>query len=350
MDFSKIKHALFVAILAAITISFAYIIRPFAYPILWAAIIAGLFYPISSWLTKVLRAPNLASAITLILVFLVIVLPIAAVGTLVVNESMNLYGSINENRGQISSSLQTALAWIQNNPYAGRLNIDQSLIAQKFGDAAQYVTSYLILAAKDFTQNSFVFLLMFVIMFYTLFFFVRDGAGFLKKIMHLCPLGDTHEKLLYSRFTSTARATLKGSLIVGLIQGTLGGLMFWFAGIQGAIIWGVLMVLASTIPGIGSYFIWLPAAIIMIIIGKVWTGVAMMLFGGLVIGTIDNIIRPILVGKDTQMHPLLVLFSTLGGIVVFGISGFVIGPIVTSLLLAFWEMYERAYKKELDNN
>ncbi|OGH83953.1 MAG: hypothetical protein A2261_01645 [Candidatus Magasanikbacteria bacterium RIFOXYA2_FULL_44_8] len=350
MDFAKLKQVIFITLLGSITFLFLYIMKTFAYPILWAAIIAGLFYPISSWLIKKLHAPNLGTTITLVLVFLVIIIPITFVGSLVVNESINLYGSISNNRSEISSSLQTALAWVQHNPYTSRLNIDQDMIAQKFGDAAQYITSYLIMAAKNFTQNSFVFILMFVIMFYTLFFFVRDGAGFLRALMHLCPLGDTHEKLLYNRFTSTARATLKGSLIVGLIQGTLGGLMFWLAGIQGAMIWGILMVLMSTIPGIGSYFIWLPAAIVMIIIGKLWIGVAMILFGALVIGTIDNILRPILVGKDTQMHPLLVLFSTLGGIVVFGISGFVIGPVITSLLLAFWEMYEHAYRKELNKN
>jgi len=350
MDFSKIKHYIFAFLLLCITVLFFYIIRPFAFPVLWAAIIAGLFYPAFRWLKKWLKSPNLASAITLILVFLVIIIPVTAIAGLVVNESIELYTSITDNKGQISSSLQAVLNWVVTNPYTERFHIDQTFWIQKFGEVAQTITGYLIVSAKNFTQNSFVFLAMFIIMFYTLFFFVRDGDKLLRKLMHLCPLGDAHEKLLYNKFTSTARATLKGSLIVGLIQGALGGGMFAIAGIQGAVIWGVLMVLLSVIPGIGSYFIWLPAAIVMLLIGKIWTGIAMMLFGALVIGTIDNILRPILVGKDTQMHPLLVLFSTLGGIVVFGISGFVIGPIITSMLLAFWEMYEQNYRIDLNNN
>jgi len=187
-------------------------------------------------------------------------------------------------------------------------------------------------------------------MFYALFFFVRDGEVLLKKLMHLCPLGDRYEKILYAKFTSTVRATIKGTMTVGLLQGILGYLMFVLAGVKGAAIWGVLMIIMASIPAVGCYFIWLPIAIWEITVGNTTYGIAMILFGTLVIGTIDNLIRPLLVGRDTQMHPLMVLFSTLGGISVFGISGFVIGPVIASLLLAFWEMYDEYYKKDLDNN
>lgn len=350
MDFSKLKNYLFLILLVGITVIFLYIIKPFAYPIIWAAIIAGLFYPVYKWLNKWLHSANLSTVITLVLVFFIIVIPLTAISSLVISESFNLYTSISNNSSQIGSSVQTVLNWIQHNPYTARLNIDPSFWTEKFSELATTVTNYLLVSAKNFTQNSLVFFAMFVIMFYTLFFFVRDGEKILRQMMHLCPLGDNHEKMLYNKFTSTARATLKGSLIVGLIQGALGGIMFRVAGIEGAVIWGIMMVLLSVIPGIGSYFVWLPAAIVMMILGKFWVGIGMILFGALVIGTIDNFLRPILVGKDTQMHPLLVLFSTLGGIVVFGITGFVIGPIITALLLAFWEMYEHYYKNNLEND
>jgi predicted PurR-regulated permease PerM len=338
------------ALLAAISIAFISIIKTFAYPIFWAAIIAAVFYPIYKSIDKKIKLPNLSTVITMMMILVVIVVPLLTVSILVIGESFNLYSSITTSSGQINESIRHALEWVRNNPYTAQLNIDQSFWTEKFADLAKTITGFLLMSAKELTQNSIVFMIMFFITFYTLFFFIRDGEKLLKKLMHLCPLGDDHEILLYNKFTSTARATIKGSLIVGLIQGTLGGAMFAIAGIPGALIWGILMVLLASVPGIGPYFIWLPAAIIMIIIGNVWTGICMILFGALVIGTIDNILRPVLVGKDSQMHPLLVLLSTLGGIAVFGVSGFIIGPVVASLMLAFWDMYEHYYRKDLDKN
>lgn len=350
MDFIKIRNFIFLALLVAVSIAFLWIIKTFAYPIFWAAIIAGTFYPLYRIINKKLTIPNLSTAITMAIILIIIVIPLILVSSLVVKESIDLYSSLTYNSGQINESIHSAMEWVKNNPYTARFNIDETFWATKFSELAKAVTTFLIGSAKSFTQNSIVFLIMLFITFYTLFFFIRDGEAMLKKLMHLCPLGDDHEKMLYDKFTSTTRATIKGSLIVGLIQGALGGAMFAIAGIDGAIIWGILMVLVSSVPGIGSYFIWLPAAIIMLISGHTWTGVGMILFGSLVIGTIDNFLRPVLVGKDSQMHPLLVLLSTLGGIAVFGISGFIIGPIIAALMMAFWEMYEHSYRKDLNKN
>jgi len=350
MDFSKMRNFLFLALLAAVTVAFIWVIKTFAYPIFWAAIIAGMFYPIYRFINRKLNVPNLSTAITMMITIAVIVVPLILIGTLVVNQSIDMYNSLSQNSGSIKTGVSAAVDWVRHNPLTSQLNIDQATITAKFTELAQSLTGFLLNSAKSFTQNSVVFLIMLFITFYSLFFFIRDGEKLLKKLMHLCPLGDDQEKMLYNKFTSTTRATIKGSLIVGLIQGTLGGLMFWIAGIDGAIIWGILMVLLASVPGIGPYFVWLPAAIIVIIMGRVWTGIGMILFGALVIGTIDNILRPMLVGKDSQMHPLLVLLSTLGGIAVFGLSGFIIGPIIASLMLAFWEMYEAHYRKQLEKN
>ncbi len=350
MDFAKIRNFLFLTLLAIVSIAFLWIIKTFAYPIFWAAIIAGIFYPLYRIVNKKLNVPNLSTAITMTVIFFIIIIPLILVSSLVVKESINLYSSLASNGGEINNSIHNAIEWVKNNPYTTRLNIDEAFWAAKFSELTKGVTTFLISSAKSFTQNTIIFLIMLFVSFYTLFFFIRDGEKILKKMMHLCPLGDEHEKMLYDKFTSTARATIKGSLIVGLIQGALGGLMFAVVGIDGAIIWGILMVLASSVPGVGPYFIWLPVAIVMLITGHTWTGIGMILFGGLVIGTIDNFLRPILVGKDSQMHPLLVLLSTLGGIAVFGISGFIIGPIIAALMMAFWDMYENSFRKNLDKN
>ncbi|EKD44041.1 MAG: permease [uncultured bacterium] len=269
---------------------------------------------------------------------------------MVIKEALDLYNIATKNSSQISEGVQSAIQWIKQNPYTEQLNINPTLLSQKLIELYQSITSFLLDGAKTLTQNSIIFVVMFFVMFYALFFFIRDGEKFLQKLMHLCPLGDRYETILYNKFTSTVRATIKGSIAVGLLQGILGWIMFMLAGVQGALIWGILMVLLASIPGVGSYFVWLPVALFMLLSGRIGAGIGMLLFGTLVIGTIDNICRPILVGKDSEMHPLLVLFSTLGGIVTFGISGFIIGPVIASLLLAFWEMYDEYYKKDLENN
>lgn len=344
------RHLIFFILLGAVTFGFFTIMQPFFYSLFWAAILASIFYPFYKWLNQKIKSDNLSSTLTLVLIFFIIVLPLIGIGTLVAKEAFDLYGKAAGNSNQINNMVQTALQWIEQNPYTKQWHIDQSFLTQKIVEFYQSVTGFLLESAKTITQNSLIFTVMFFIMFYALFFFVRDGENFLKKLMHLCPLGDRYEKILYNKFTSTVRATIKGSLTVGLIQGVLGWAMFAVARVEGALIWGMLMVLLASIPGVGSYFIWLPVAILMLLTGKIGAGVGMILFGTLVIGTVDNFLRPVLVSKDSQMHPLLVLFSTLGGIVVFGISGFIIGPVIASLLLAFWEMYDEYYKKDLDRN
>ncbi|MEK7681046.1 MAG: AI-2E family transporter [Patescibacteria group bacterium] len=350
MDFSKVKNLIFLSLLVLATSGFLYILKPFFYPIFWAAVMASVVYPIYRSMAKKTKSPNLSSVLTVVIVVFIIIIPVVILGSLIVKESLEIYDSINNNKGAISESIKNLIGWIKNNQITQRFNIDEQVLAERLTDITKTITSYIFTGVKNLTQNSLTFLVMFVITIYTLFFFLRDGEKMLKKIMHICPLGDKHEIILYKKFTSTSRATLKGTLIIGAIQGALGALLFTIVGVQGALIWGIVMMLFSVIPGFGSYVVWLPAAIVMFLIGNVWQGIVIVAVGTLIISTIDNFIRPILVGKDTQMHPLLILFSTLGGLIFFGISGFVIGPIITALLLSLWEMYEEYYHSELDHN
>ncbi|MFH1789925.1 MAG: AI-2E family transporter [bacterium] len=350
MDFAKLRNILFFGLLSVITIVFLYVIKPFMLPIFWAAVIASIFYPLYLKLKKHLKLENLSVFITLMIVFIILIIPLVLLSSLLIKESLDLYVAIDNSRSEINENISQTINWIKTNSYTKNLRFDDTFWVQKFAELTKTVTAYIFASAKGFTQNSLMFVLMFLMMFYTLYYFLRDGASMLKKIMYLSPLGDKNEQMLYNKFTSTARAVIKGTLIIGMIQGAIGGMLFFVTGMQGALIWGVIMVVASIIPALGSYIIWMPAGIVMLVIGNVWEGLLILIVGAVIIGTIDNILRPILVGKDTQMHPLLILFSTLGGIVLFGISGFVIGPIITALFISLWEMYAHHYKKELANN
>jgi predicted PurR-regulated permease PerM len=196
--------------------------------------------------------------------------------------------------------------------------------------------------ALSIGQNTFDFIVSFAIMLYLLFFLLRDGAVLTARINKAIPLSMEHKHHLISKFTTVVRATVKGNIAVAVTQGILGGLIFWFLGIQGALLWGFVMAILSLLPAVGAGLIWLPVAIYFLLTGAIWQGVVLILFGVLVIGLVDNVLRPLLVGKDTQIPDYVILISTLGGMVLFGLNGFVIGPVVAALFIAAWDLFATA--------
>lgn len=292
--------------------------------------------------------PGVSSAITLLAVIAVLILPLVLVSSLIVRESISLYERVAgattiQDANQISHRLgRTFLA-----SYADKI---QHIWIEEAPNVTKRISSFLLSSLKDVTQNTLRFIFLLFIMFYALFYFLKDGPRMLKRLMHLSPLGNQYEEILYERFTSTARATLKGTLIVGGIQGIIGGLLFWATGIEGAFVWGVIMTGFAIIPAVGPSVVWFPAGIILLALGHTLQGIIILAVGVFVISLIDNLLRPKLIGRDTQMHPLIAFFATLGGIITFGISGFVIGPVIAALYLAIMSMYDHYYKNELQKN
>jgi predicted PurR-regulated permease PerM len=183
---------------------------------------------------------------------------------------------------------------------------------------------------------------------YTMFFLLKDGPKMLAHALKFFPLSDEAKSRMVGKFVSVARATLKGTVLIGLIQGTLSAFAFWIGGIQGWVFWGTLMVVLSIIPGVGGALVWVPAAVILLITGAIWQGLFVLGFCGLVVGSIDNLLRPQLVGRDTRLHELLIFFSTLGGLLLFGPMGFIIGPIIAALFVTVWDIYAETFQSELN--
>ena len=193
------------------------------------------------------------------------------------------------------------------------------------------------LGTVSFVINTFIFL-------YCMFFFLIDGEKVIEKILYYLPLEDQDERRMLEKFTSVTRATIKGTLVIGVLQGSLAGLAFYVVGIGSAVFWGAIMAVLSIIPSVGSAIVWAPAAIILAATGHVAKGIGLAAFCGIVVGSLDNVLRPILVGKDTQMHELLIFLGTLGGIIMFGVVGMIIGPILAALFVTVWEIYGIAFK------
>jgi predicted PurR-regulated permease PerM len=340
----------FLLVLAlVITVGFFQVIEPFILSVLMAAIFAGMTHPFYRWLVEKTRGKEVTSAVlTVLAILLLIISPgILFVGMLA-NEALDVSESVGpwiqaqaENPGELETWLGN---WARSLPVVGDLIPEREVVLAKMGEAAGAIGGLLVSGLASATRGTINFLFQLGIMLYANYFFLRSGRETLARIMYIVPLESEQEDRLVSRFVSVARATLKGTLVIGIIQGTLAGLAFAVAGIDGAIFWGTIMAVLSIIPAVGAAIVWIPAVIYLIATGQILAGILLLIWCGVVVGSSDNILRPILVGKDTKMPDLLVLLSTLGGIGVYGALGIIIGPIIAALFLTVWELYGEAFR------
>ena len=343
LDDRKFSNILLVILLGGVTLLSVLLLKPFFFPLFWAAVLASLFSPVYRRLEKKLHRPNLSATLTIFLILILIILPSALVASLLLKESILLYDALNASESSLRAKIGEIGNEIKNHPYfRAILSVDETFWTTKFSEIAKSIANYILTTLQTMTQNTLILLVQFAVMAYTLFFFIRDGEKLLKTALDYLPLGEGREKVLFERFTSTARATLKMILIIGVLQGLLGATLFFFLGIDGALTWGVVMTLMSIVPGVGSSIVWVPAALIMLFTGHYWEGITILAVGALVISMVDNLLRPVLLGKDIQMHPLLIFLSTLGGIMLFGISGFVLGPMIIAFSMTAWGFRQAA--------
>ncbi len=345
--FGKMRSFVFFASFVLLTIASLFLFKPFAYTIFWAAVLAILFHPVFNKIKNHLKNSSLSAILCILVIMLVLFIPLTILILLLLKQTVEIYTIISAN--SIWDNPNFIADWLNNSifgPFIETLRYEGGQFVLK---ATEWGSNLLVDSITNITKNSLTFIIQFFIMTYTLFFFLRDGEKILGKLMHYSPLGDVYEKMLYSKFISTTKATLKTTFIVGGFQGFLGGILFAIVGIKGFLVWGVIMMLAAIIPALGTPIITVPATIIMFLSGNIWQGVVLAI-GAIIISTVDNVIRPPLLGKDIELHPLIVFFSTLGGLIWLGISGFIIGPIIASLCIAFMTIYEHYYKNELQNN
>lgn len=337
----------FFLLLLSVGIAVFFIFEPFLTAIVAAAILTALFKKSYFTFERWTRGhKSLSAFFTCLLVIFVVVGPVFLVLSLAIGEANNLYHTLGE-ESSLEKIINQTVERGQSLPYLNIFFDTQTLNQERIlSDIRQFSQNSLgLLQAVYQGITSFVFWVF--VMFFALYYFLIDGKRMLGHLMSLSPLRDEHDKLLVKKFISISRATLKGTIVVGAIQGFLMGITFWIAGIPSPAIWGLVATLSSIIPMFGAGLVWLPAGIIMLFLGNIWQGVFILAVGTGIISVIDNILRPKLVGNDTQMHPLLVLFATLGGISLFGLTGFIIGPIIVSLFMALGEIYNIEFRDQL---
>jgi len=339
----RVEDLAFLAFILAVSIALAWIIQPFAGAVLWGAIAAILFTPLNDRLLRTLpRHPSLAAFLTLLVIVAMVVVPAILLAFYLVREAAHIYAQIQSGEmdpGAYFLQFQSHLPQWARNLLAGWGVTDFDGAAKKL--TAGIASSFQALTAQalSFGQGLFGFVIDLGAMLYLTFFLLRDGKAIAARIEHAIPLQAERRTALIAKFLTVVRATIKGSLVVALCQGTLGGMIFWMLGIRGALLWGVCMAFFSLIPVIGTGLIWIPVAAYLLITGSIWQGVVLVLCGLFVIGLIDNLVRPILVGRDARMPDYAVLFSTLGGLEILGFNGVVIGPVIAALFIAAWDIF-----------
>lgn len=339
----SVEEKTFLLLIVVASLAFLWILWPLYGAILWATVMAIMFAPLYRHLSGPMRRrPNVAALVTILIVIVMVILPLAAIAAALVQEAASLYGGIQSgelNFGlyfkQVADALPSWARELLN--WLGLANL--GAVQDKLAYGLQQGSQFLATQVLSIGQSTFQFIINLCVMIYLLFFLLRDGDALLERIRSAVPLRTEQQRALFTKFTTVIRATVKGDILIALLQGTLGGLVFWLLGIHAPLLWGVLMVFLSLLPAIGASLVWLPVAIYLLATGAIWQGVVLIVFGALVIGLVDNILRPALIGKDTKMPDYVVLISTLGGLEVFGLNGFVVGPAIAAMFMAVWAIF-----------
>lgn len=339
----ELQRKVFLFLLLAVTLAFGWILLPFYGAVFWAVILALLFAPLHRWLLQ--RMPgrrNLAALAALGVCLVIAILPVTLIAVSLVQEASSIFQRAREGDIGFAHYFQQVMRvlpdWASN--LLDRLGLGTiSELQDKLADGAASLSQFVATQALNLGQGTVQFFIAFAMMLYLLFFLFRDGAMLAARIHRAIPLNEAHKRALIGKFTTVIRATVKGNIVVALVQGALGGLIFWILGVQGVVLWSVVMAFLSLLPALGTFLVWGPVAIYFLATGSVVQGLVLIGYGVFVIGLVDNILRPILVGKDTRMPDYVVLVSTLGGMALFGLNGFVIGPLIAALFISAWDLF-----------
>ena len=343
-----VNKAVLLLLVFVISAIFLAMIRHFLMAIFMAGLFTALVQPVYRWLAKLLNGrENLASGITVLGIVIVILVPLSILIGVVVSQAISVGQSVTPWIQSFLNEPSVISDYLHKIPFYEQVLPYRDFIIQKAGQLVGTVSSFLIDSLSSVTKLTVDAVFGTIIMLYVMFYFLTMGQKLLEKILYYLPLEDKDEQLLLNRFTSVAGATIKSTLIIGMLQGLFCGMGFSFADIEAPVFWGSVMAVMSIIPAVGTAIIWGPALLILATQGD-WTGALILtVMCGAVAGNLDNFLRPRLVGKDTEMHDLFVLFGTLGGISMFGIQGIIVGPIIAALFITIWEIYGNSFHRYL---
>jgi predicted PurR-regulated permease PerM len=346
----RLSRYFFVALMLGTTFLFFYMVRAFLVPVLLAAVFCTLFFPFFERLLSLFRGRRaLAAVVCCFALLLGMILPLYGVADLVAREAIGFYNTAEQQVHEILTQGDAGpLGRIKQSRWIRDLRLDQIDWRSALQRGATTAGSILATVINKTSRGTLQVIILVFVTLFTMFYFFRDGERLIARVKYLVPMEERHEDAIISRFAAVSRATIKGTVLIALTQGTLAGLTLWIFGVPSPLLWGMVATLGAMIPMVGVWIILYPAAFVQMLTGHLWQGVGILLVTVLVIVNVDNLMRPRLVGQEAGMHDLMVFFSTLGGIGMFGPVGIIVGPVVAALFLSILDIYSSEFKRELD--
>lgn len=338
----RIEDGGFLALVILVTLAFVWLIAPYFGAIVWGVVAGILFAPVNRRLRIALGGRrNLAAALTLLLILALVIAPAFLLGISLVQEATSIYARLEGGQIDFTATFERLRGglpgWMREMLDSTGLTdfeATRRMVSAGVASGLQSIASRALL----FGQGALSFLAALGVMLYLTFFLLRDGEKIGRKVSAALPLRSDLRDALLANFIIVVRATMKGSVVVAAIQGFVGGVIFWMLGVEGSLLWGLLMGFFALVPAVGTGIVWLPVAIYLLATGSIWQGIVLIFCGFFIIGLIDNVLRPMLVGKDTRLPDFVVLISTLAGLDLFGLNGFIVGPMIAALFIAVWNL------------
>ncbi len=349
---SHIEQKSFALLLILLCLAVALILWPFFGAVFWAGVLALLFHPVYNFLLGRFRGRRVLAALaTLSIVLVMVILPLTLIAASLIQEVSGLYQRVKSGEVDfgryfqlVVAALPTWLTGLLDRFGVGDLAVLQDRLRAAMTERGQAMAT----RALGIGSDTLDVIVAFFVAMYVLFFLLLDGPRVIGNIRRAVPLRPEHKDRLLTQLAAVIRATVKGNVLVAVAQGTLGGLAFWVLGVHAPILWGVVMAFLSLLPAIGAALIWVPVAIYLLATGAIWKGIALIAFGTLVIGLIDNVLRPILVGKETKLPDYVILVSTIGGLAIFGLNGFVLGPVIVAMFIVAFDILATSRGEHLE--
>jgi predicted PurR-regulated permease PerM len=345
----RLARRFFITLLVLSGAAFVYMVRAFLIPVLLAAVFTTLFYP---WYQRVLAwlgGRRVAASLLTCLIILVLLLgPVWSVGVIVARQAVELYTGVSKQVGDLFQRRDTLLHDLEQTPWFEALGLDRVDWAAKAQEVAEGAGKLAATVVNKTGRGTLSLFIAISITLFSMFYFFADGEELVRRLKFLSPLDERHENAIVERFASVARATVRGTVIIALVQATLGTVLLWACGVEAPILWGVVMAVLAFIPIVGVKLVLLPAGLWQILTGSVWQGVIIILASFVVILNVDNLLRPRLVGQGAKMHDLLIFFATLGGLGTFGIAGLIVGPVLAAFVASMLEIYASEFRGELE--
>ncbi len=343
MNLERFRTVLFFILLTLASLFCVALVFPFLRLIAWATVLAVVIYPVHRRLSRRIRQPSVAAALSCLLVIVIVIVPVTLIAAEVVDETTALARRVQaaERNGELSRwlpswdapAVNAARRWLDQRVDLSQFSLE-SVIRQTVGQTSSFLAKQSVSLVKNAVWGVIQVALTLV----TLFFLLRDSSRLLPAVRAFSPLSGAQTDALLRRIADTIHATVYGATAVAVTQGTLGGLAFWALGLPSPLLWGVVMTALCFVPLLGSPVVWVPTAIVLAAQGSYGKAIALALWGTLVIGLVDNFIRPIVIGARTQLHVLIVFFSVLGGLLLMGPLGLFMGPVILAVTLALLEI------------